>query len=532
MTLSSLAVRRSRGTAGNVIANRLTENPDWKVLVVESGPSYAQVTGDPGWSWDNLQQYIKKVTNLAVLFLHTYVLMDQNERWTAPADNHNTTGQFDPKVHGFKGINAVSLVGNPQSIDPRIIQTTKDLSEEFPFNLDMNSGNPLGLGYLQQTINKGNRSSSATSYLAPQFSNRSNLDVLINSQVTRIMKTGDSNGIPIFGAVEVGRPRQRLVASKEVILSAGVIGTPQLLMNSGIGESSELQSIGVEPVLHLPDVGKNFSDQPYVPLMWLVNSTSNDNLDDISRDPELRDKFFQQWLTNQTGPFTTTGNSFIFWGRLPDNSSIFQTSPDPASGRNTPHYEIFFTNGASIPRAKGHYLTLGNVVVSPASRTLSIFSSKGNRLTIFISKGGNITLKTSDPFDQPLINPGLMALEYDRVALRESVKKSIRLVSAPAWKDYIIRPDGGLENVTTDDELDRFILNSTSTFLHGVGTAAMSAQGADHGVVDPDLRVKGASGLRVVDASVMPYVPAGHTQAPVYIIAERAADLIKDFWRV
>ncbi|KAG6901394.1 hypothetical protein C0995_012518, partial [Termitomyces sp. Mi166 len=278
-----------------------------------------------------------------------------------------------------------------------------------------------------------------------------------SEEVTRIIKTGGSQGLAIFGAVEVGRNstdlRKRLVASKEVILSAGVIGTPQLLLNSGIGESSELRSVGVEPVLHLPDVGKNFSDQPYVLLLWLVNSTSNDTLD--------------EWVHN----------------------------------------------GAALPRTKGHYLTLGNTLVSPASR-------------------GNITLKTSNPFDQPLINPGLMASEYDRVTLRESVKKSMRLVSAPAWKDYIIRADGGLENVTTNDELDRFILNSTSIGLHGVGTAAMSAQGATHGVVDPDLRVKGASGLRVVDASVMPYVPAGHTQAPVYIIAERAADLIRNFWGI
>ncbi|KAG6895509.1 hypothetical protein C0992_000919 [Termitomyces sp. T32_za158] len=285
---------------------------------------YAEVTGDSGWSWKNLQPYIRKVNCIS------------NERWTAPADNHNTSGQFDPKVHGFEGINSVSLAGYPQSIDPRIIQTMKDLPDEFPFNLDMNSGDSLGLGRTQASFGV---------YLVALY----------------------------------GHSCKRLVASKEVILSAGVVGTPQLLLNSGIGESSELRSVGVEPLLHLPDVGKNFSDQPVVLVSWFVKSASNDNI----------------------------------------------------------------------------------------------------------------------------YNAGIMTSEYDRVALRESVKKSIRFVSAPAWKDYVIRPGGGLENVTTDDDLDKFILDSVSPGMHGVGTAAMSAKGAVHGVVDPDLRLKGASGLRVVDASVM-----------------------------
>ncbi|KAG6917146.1 hypothetical protein DXG01_003659 [Tephrocybe rancida] len=560
------------GTAGNVIANRLTENPEWRVLVVESGPSnegvletivplfqlgllgsqydwnytttpqralgersltygrgrilggsssitdgwcntdgmfytrgsssdfdrYAEVTGDPGWSWKSLQSYIRK-----------------NERWTALIDNHNTSGQFDPSVHGFNGINAVSL-SYPQSIDSRMIQTTKDLPDEFPFNLDMNSGDPLGLGHLQMTVDKGRRSSSATSYLAPEFLERSNLDVLVNTHATQIIRTGSSKGRPAFQAVDVAHnstaSRKRLFTSKEIIVSAGVIGTPHILLNSGIGDAIELQAVGVKSVLHLHDVGKNFSDHPGSFASWLVNS--NDTIDDITRDPELRAKYFQQWETNHTGPLSSEGFSHVIWGRLPDNSSIFQAVPDPASGKNTPHYEIFSLNGGFglSTFEGGHFLSLASFVVSPTSR-------------------GRITLNTSDPFDHPLIDLGFMTSEYDLFTLRESVKRSMRFVSAPAWKDYIIRPEFGLQNVTNDEELNKYILNSVLPALHGVGTASMSSRDAKHGVVDPDLRVKGASGLRVVDASVIPYIPAAHTQAPVYIIAERAADLIKELWR-
>ncbi|KAG6865075.1 hypothetical protein C0991_005305 [Blastosporella zonata] len=436
-----------------------------------------------------------------------------NERWTAPVDNHNTTGQFNPAVHGFNGINSVSLVGYPQSVDPRFIQTTKELPDDFPFNLDMNSGNPLGLGWIQVTVDKGKRSSSATSYLAPEFLKRPNLDVLVNSQVTQLIQTGSSQGVPEFRALEMAQnatsPRKQLVASKEIILSAGVIGTPQILLNSGIGESSELRSVGVKPVLQLHDVGKNFSDQPVVRAAWLVNS--NDTIDDIVRSPELQAEYLAQWKANHTGPYAANNGSQVIWGRLPDNSSIFETSQDPSSGKNSPHYEISCLNGGLRVTENEHFLTLASIVVSPDSR-------------------GNITLNSSDPFDEPLIDPGFLTSEFDKFALRETIRKSMLLLSAPVWKDYVIRPDGGLQNATTDAELDQFIFDSLEPGLHGVGTAAMSAKGAKYGVVDPDLRLKGAEGVRVVDASVLPYVPAAHTQAPVYIIAERAADLIKEFW--
>ncbi|GLB40421.1 putative aryl-alcohol oxidase [Lyophyllum shimeji] len=243
------------GTAGNVVANRLTEDPRVNVLVFESGPSnegvldsivpffatslentaydwnftttpqrglsgrslayprghilggsssingmfytrgsssdfdrFAAVTQDPGWSWNNIQPYIRK-----------------NERWTTPADHHNTQGQFDPSVHGFNGINAVSLSGFPQPTDPRVMQTTVQLSQEFPFNQDTNSGNPLGLGWLQTTIDHGKRSSSATSYLGPR--------------VLQTKSNGHTIAIRAVEFTDVNRPgpRMTLTASKELL---------------------------------------------------------------------------------------------------------------------------------------------------------------------------------------------------------------------------------------------------------------------------------------------------------------------------
>ncbi|KAG6910329.1 hypothetical protein DXG01_011397 [Tephrocybe rancida] len=575
------------GTAGNVVANRLTENPEWRVLVVESGPSNEGIletmvpllqgglmgsqydwkyTTTPQQAMDgrnftynggrilggtssiNLRKKLEilvgrgRVCSNALERLAPFAVacssnltVTQTERWTAPVDNHDTNGQFDPSVHGFDGINAVSLAGHPQNIDSRFMQTTKELPDEFPFNLDANSGDPLGVSYVQMSIKKGRRSSSATSYLAPEFLQRANLDVLVNTHVTRVIQTGTSKGLPAFHEVEISHnsaaPRKRLVASKEIVLSAGVIGTTHILLNSGIGDSMELQAVGVKPVLQIHDVGKNFSDHAITHATWLVNS--DDTIDDTFADPDRQAQYLQQWETNQTGPLSAGGGSHVIYGRLPDDSPIFQTVPDPASGKNTPHYEIFPYNGGLglLPSEEGrHFFSLVCVVVSSASRKSRHSVVQTGLPELSDCLGGKITLNTSDPFDYPLIDPGLMTSEYDRFVLRECVKRTIRFVSAPAWKDYIIRPTSGLENVTNDEELNKYVLDTTVPGLHGVGTASMSPRSAKHGVVDPDLRVKGASGLRVADASVMPYVPASHTQAPVYIIAERAADLIKAFW--
>ncbi|KAF7376494.1 Pyranose dehydrogenase [Mycena sanguinolenta] len=273
------------GTGGLVVANRLTENPNYSVLVLEAGGSntdilniivpfyctratpdtpqdwnfsttaqvglngrsiayprghvlggsssvnsmvytrgskddydrYARVSGDDGWSWDRLVPYMRKTEHFQ------------------PPKTQNTTEQFNPAVHSFTGVNDVSLPGFPRDTDARVFATTSVLSDEFPFNIDMNSGNPLGIGWIQSSINlsDASRSSSATSYLAPQHIARPNLHVVLNTLVTRILRSGSNSrtGKPTFQTVEYtsstrGSARFRVTATKEVILSAGSIGTP------------------------------------------------------------------------------------------------------------------------------------------------------------------------------------------------------------------------------------------------------------------------------------------------------------------
>ncbi|KAF7366526.1 Alcohol oxidase [Mycena sanguinolenta] len=545
----------SGGAGGAVVANRLTENPKFNVLLLEAGPipegdnytvpffnlflrpnsprdwnytsvaqpglnnkvlfyprgrllggctsmngmtyvrgskadfdRYASVTGDPGWAWDAIQPYILK-----------------NEHWVPPTDGHNETGEFDPAIHGFHGINAGSLPGfTTPPFESMIEEVSQELSDLFPFNLDYNSGFPLGVGWQQSTIKHGTRSSSFTSYLGPGFIGRPNLHVLINAQATRIIQTRQNP--KEFLTVEFAQtrhgPRYQLTASKEGRHFGGHSGDPET--------SVELWHWGSNGT---PQIG-----HPGGILSYFVNGT--DTWDDILRNSTLREILLDEWkTTNGGGPLgiSFTG-SHIFFNRLP--STIFATYPDPAPGPDSPHIQGGVWNGngnsnladISIP-ADGHFISVVASLTTPTSR-------------------GSIALNTTDPFQQPLIDFGCLTDEFDVVAVREGLKIALAFIGAKAWQGYVLAPlNDNITTASSDTDLETFARANASPSGHVVGTASMSPRGADYGVVDPDLLVKGIQNLRIVDASVLPYVPAGNTQTPTYILAERAADLIKAKWK-
>ncbi|KAF9445056.1 GMC oxidoreductase [Macrolepiota fuliginosa MF-IS2] len=548
------------GNAGAVVATRLGGNRDFKVLVIEAGPSndavfatqvpglaqnvsglplvewnyttvaqthaggkadaygramllggctshnelvytrgsrddydrWASVVGDENLSWDKLLPYILKA-----------------EKWSSPNDpNLSEEGHFDPSVHGLDGKLQTSAPYNPHPLNDLLLETTKELSDEFPFLLDLNDGRPIGIGWQQNTIGKGVRSSSATGYLS---STGDNVHVLLNTRVTRILPTtyGGTDIRTVEFATDPKGPTYNSTATKEVIISGGVINTPQILLNSGIGPKEELAAVGIASIVDNPGIGKNFSDQSAISTLFSTNLPS-DAFDQTAA--------LAEWSKSHTGRLADPPHmSSLGWVRLPADANPFKDgSPDPTGGPNSPHVELFFYNVRPPPdgvdNGPGNTSLLTIVVnLNPVSR-------------------GSITLAPgSSPFDAPVIDPNLLASPLDTAILLEGIRSAQRLFSSKAFSGRMFGTALPPSNATDAAVVD-FIQQNTTPFLHGVGSCGMGPRNANWGAVDPDFKVKGAKGLRIVDASIFPYVTSGHTQAAVYAIAEWASEIIKESW--
>jgi choline dehydrogenase len=512
------------GSAGCVLATRLSADSGVSVLLLEAGPSDdAEEIHAPAamnrlfqtaYDWNYLTVPQHRAAGRSIYWPRGRVLggsssidamiyiRGSRHDFQSWRDEHGCTGwgyedlmpYFRRAEDNSRGASAYHGQGGPLSVTD--VRYKSAACEAFiaaaqeqgaAANDDFNGPRQDGVGWYQVTQRGGRRCSAATAYLHPAMS-RPNLTVLTDALVTNvIIEGGQATGVTYLrkGQAETAR------ANAEVILSGGAINSPQLLMLSGIGPADHLIETGIGVLADSPWVGANLSDHPVLPVIWST--------------PRVR------------GLWEKTGNANVLRWQLTHRGPL--TSNVAESG-GFAHSEA----GLPAPDLQLHALPApykNQGLADPAQRAMSVLVG-----LVDVGSRGRIRLRGTDPRHRPAIDPGYLSDDRDARALAAGLKMAREFVTARAMAAVCRSELAPGAHVRSDAELLRYVQTSVVTLNHPVGTCAMGGESRRNSVVDPELRVRGVAGLRVVDASVMPSVPRGNTNAPTIAIAERAADLI------
>lgn len=429
----------------------------------EDYDAWGEAAGD-GWSWAGLLPYFQRVENVTA---------------GVERDNEDETGR-----HGTIHINDQR---SPRSSTKAYLKAADEIGMPV---VSGNARDQRGFSQTQVSQHNGSRFSTADAYLKPARK-RPNLTIVTDAQATKVVFDGTrAVGVEYVqgGAIKTAR------AGREVVLAGGAVNTPQLLMLSGIGDREELEAHGIPVVAHSPEVGKNLRDH----LMAILAVEANDDTLFLAEKPgEL-----VQYLARKRGMLTSNvGEAYGF------------ISSDPSI--ELPDVELIFAPVAFIGEGliahDGHALTLGAILVQPEST-------------------GTISLASADPLEKPLIDPKYLSDPEgkDRAALLAGLGVCEELLVTPSLRAIsngtFVQPAGG-EGMTRAQRDDIALVQHAHTLYHPVGTTRMGSDAAS--VVDEELRVRGVEGLRVADASIMPTIIRGHTNAPAIVIGEKAADLLR-----
>ncbi|MBT9489873.1 MAG: choline dehydrogenase [Rubrivivax sp.] len=421
--------------------------------------------GNPGWSWDEVLPYFKRA-------------------------EHNQRGA--DALHGQGGPLNVKDLGSPNPFAHRFVQAA--VQAGLPANPDFNGPQQEGAGLYQVTHRDGERWSAAKGYLAPHLG-RPNLQVLTGVQATRVLMEGRrATGVELK---RDGQSMATLLARREVILCAGALQSPQLLQLSGIGAGPELQALGLPVVHDLPGVGRHLHD--HVDVVQVVDTPGLHDLFGLSLPGAWRAlKGIAEWRRQRSGLLTTN---------FAEAGAFFRSTPDLA----TPDLQLHFVVGKLVDHGRktvfGHGYSCHVCLLRPISR-------------------GSVRLASADPLAAPLIDPNFLGEREDMDKLVRGFKAMRHILQQPALAQY-----GGRELQTTavgqtDAQIEQVIRACADTIYHPVGSCRMGPD-PRHDVVDHELRVHGVQALRVVDASIMPRIVSGNTNAPVIMVAEKAADMIR-----
>ncbi|MCR2747899.1 GMC family oxidoreductase [Limnobacter parvus] len=365
----------------------------------------------------------------------------------------------------------------------------------FKINNDFNGADQEGVGIYQVTQKNGERWSAARAYLFPHL-HRKNLTVHTKAMVQRVLFEGKR---AVGVEVSINGQLAVLKARKEIILTAGAIQTPQLLMVSGVGDSSELARHDIEVVHHLPGVGKNLQDHPDFIFGYSTKSLDTLGLSLRGSFRLLREIF--RYRRNRRGALTSN---------FAEGGAFLKTKPDMKDPNVQLHFVVAMVDDHARKMHLGHGFSCHVCLLRPHSR-------------------GSLTLQGNTMDTPPVIDIGFLKDPRDMEELVEGFKLTRKIMHAPALAKWILK-DKFTEHVHTDDEIREVLRNRVDTVYHPTGTCKMGSD--PMAVVDPQLRVHGLEGLRIVDASAMPSLIGGNTNGPVMMMAEKAVDMIRGVSRV
>jgi choline dehydrogenase len=512
------------GSAGCVLAARLSEDPNVRVQLLEAGgkdrspnikipAAFGKQFHDAKLDWDfetepepgcaNRRLYIPRGKSLggsssmnAMLYVRGRPL-DYGLWVKAGAEGwgwDDVLPYFLRAENNERGASEFHAVGGPLNVanqrSPRpLAQELLAASEAagIPYVPDYNGPEQDGASLFQVTQKHGRRWSAADAYLRPALK-RPNLEVITGAHVLGLELRGERvTGVRFRtgrGAERVTRPE------REILLSAGALGSPQLLLLSGIGPADELAQVGVRARHDLPGVGKNLQDHPFLP----VNFEIRDSETLLGADKPAQ---LAEWLLRRSGKLTST---------------VAEVCAFVRTRAGLPAADIQFHMGAAFYEQHGavehdqHAATIAPVLVSPRAR-------------------GEVTLRSSDPLAKPKILTNSLTEPEDVASMVAGLRLALQIAASSPLKEKIVKELTLGTAVESDAELEQALREHVELIYHPVGTCRMGT--GDDAVVDPELRLRGLQGLRVIDASVFPVITGGNTNAPTIMVAERAADLIR-----
>jgi choline dehydrogenase-like flavoprotein len=517
------------GSGGCAVASRLSEDPGTSVALVEAGGKDDNwVVTTPGamilmisggvnnWAFDTVPQtgldgrigYQPRGKGLGGssainAMVYTRGHKSDYDQWAALGNSgwsyadvlpyfkrSENNSELDGEYHGKGGPLHVTGLRSDNPVRQIFLQAAREA--QFRIREDFNAEEQEGLGTYQVTQKNGERWSAARGYIHPFMASRGNLRVETGAQATRILFEGKR---AVGAEYRQGKELRQIRARREVILASGAFQSPQLLMLSGVGDSAELAKHGIAPTHHLPGVGKNLQDHPD----FIFGFTSDaPHFAGLSFSGIARIfKGIAQFRRERRGPMTSN---------VAECGGFLKTRPDLEVPDIQLHFCMALVDDHGRKPRWGTGYSCHVCLLRPKSR-------------------GSVWLKSADPFVPPAIDPNFLGEPADLEAMVAGFKTTRRLLDAPALK-ALQTADAYTEGVETDDAIRKVLRQRVDTVYHPVGTCRMGVNDP-LAVVDPSLRVYGLEGLRVVDASIMPTLIGGNTNAPTIMIGERAADMIK-----